>query len=263
MGAGDSGTQSLRALGGPSDRPVFVVGSPRSGTTLMCQMIDAHPRIFAPYWETGLFVRFADMMTNHLAWIFKEHRASFPLKRQEVVDWIRESVQALFARFAAACGKSRWAEKTPAHVFHVDLIHEVFPDAQFVHMIRNGRDVVRSLQNMSWAPRRIRWSVRRWADSVRAGRAHGARLPPGLYTEVRYEDLVAQPEGTLRRLCDFLGEPYAEQMLAFHDPENNSWHYPFEPLKPGPVNVYKPLGPLERLLFRRYAGGLMRELGYT
>jgi len=244
------------------DRPVFVVASPRSGTTLMCQMLDAHPGIFAPYWETGLFVRFAEMMTNHLAWVFKEHRASFPLEREDVIGWIRESVQSLFARFAAACGKSRWAEKTPAHVFHMDLIHEVFPHVRFIHMIRNGRDVVRSLQNMPWAPRQIRWSVRRWIDSVRAGRDYGRRLPAEQYTEIRYEELVAEPEHTIRRLCEFLGEPYSEQMLAFHEPANNSWNYPFRPLEPGPISTYRPLGLVERLVFRRYAAGLMRELGY-
>lgn len=246
-----------------SDRPVFVVASPRSGTTLMCQMLDAHPNLFAPYWETGLFVRFAEMMSNHLAWIFKEHRASMPLEREDVIAWIRESVQGLFARFAAACGKSRWAEKTPAHVFHMDLIHEVFPGAQFIHMIRNGRDVVRSLQNMPWAPRQIRWSARRWVDSVRAGRDYGRRLPAGQYTEIRYEELVAEPEQTIRRLCEFLGEPYSERMLAFHEPANNSWNYPFRPLEPGPISTYRPLRLVEGLVFRRYAGILMRELGYT
>jgi len=245
------------------DRPIFIVGSPRSGTTLMCNMIDAHPHIFAPYWETGLFIRFEELLTNHLPWVLKEHPASFPLKRKDLIDWIRESVQALFGRFAAVCGKRRWAEKTPGHVFQIKLIHEVFPQAQFIHMIRNGRDVVRSLQNMPWAPRRLRWSIQRWMMSVRAGREQGAQLPPGLYTEVRYEDLVAQPAETLRRVCQFLGEPFSEQMLAFHLPENNSWRYKFEPLKHGPINAYPPSPCLERLLFWYNARGLMRELGYA
>jgi hypothetical protein len=116
-----------------SDRPVFIVGAPRSGTTIMCQTIDAHPKIMAPYWETGLFLRCHELLTGHLAWVFQEHRASFPLEREELVVWIRESVEGLFRRLATRCGKSCWAEKTPAHVFHIDLIHEVFPNAQFTH----------------------------------------------------------------------------------------------------------------------------------
>jgi len=245
-----------------SDRPVFVVGSPRSGTTIMCQMIDAHPHLLAPYWETGLFVRFHELLTNHIAWIWKEHRASFPLDRPDLIDWIRRSVETLFAKLAATCGKSRWAEKTPAHVFHMDLIHEVFPNVQFIHMIRNGRDVVRSLQNVPWAPRKIRWSIDRWIDSVRAGRRYGRELPKEQYMEIRYEQLLADQENTLRALCKFLGEPFAEQMLAFHQPANNSWNYSFRPLRNAPINRYKPLKFLQRLLFRQRASDLMRELNY-
>ena len=80
---------------------------------------------------------------------------------------MRRSTEDLISLFVSKAGKPRWAEKTPAHVFHMDLIHEVFPRAQFIHMIRNGRDVVRSLQNMAFAPREIRWSSRRWVHMAR------------------------------------------------------------------------------------------------
>jgi len=129
-------------------------------------------------------------------------------------------------------------------------------------MLRNRRDVVRSLQNMSWAPRKIRWSIRRWIDSVQAGRAFGSKLPPNQYCEIRYEDLIGQPEATLRRLCEFLGESFAPQMLASHEPRNNSWNYAFKPLQSTPVGKYRNLNLVERVLFNRLAGPLMRALEY-
>lgn len=246
-----------------SDRPIFIVGSPRSGTTIMTQIIDAHPHIFCSMWETGLFEIFDTMLQGHVAWVLKEHKGAFPLDRSDLLQWIRETVENLFLRLAEKCGKARWAEKTPVHVFHMRLIHELFPKAQFIHMIRNGYEVVRSLQQMPWAPRQIRWSIQRWVESIKVGREFGASLPADQYCEVRYEELVSDPEKTLKSICNFLGEPFAAQMLESHVPENNSWNYRMSPLQKGPVHAHKGLNLLERALFSWYAKPLMKNLGYT
>ncbi len=243
------------------DRPVFIVGAPRSGTTLTCSLLDAHPHLFCPEWETGVFELFERLLEGDLRKIIKKRR-NFPLAHDEMVDWARESVLALFGRFAERCGKRRWAEKTPAHVFHIPLIHRIFPRAQFVHIIRNGYEVVRSLQNVHWGPRQIRWSADRWVDSVRAGKKAGAELPAGLYHELRYEQLTADPEPMVRAICEFLHEPFVPAMLEFHRPENNSWRSESQPIQANPINKYKELGFVERFVFRRRAGRLMRELGY-
>lgn len=245
-----------------SSRPIFIVGSPRSGTSIMAEALDAHPSIFSPHWETGLFVRCDDMLNGHLNWALTENKAAMPLERADFIAWIRESAESLFARFAVVTGKPRWAEKTPAHVFHMPLMQEVFPEAQFIHMVRNGRDVVRSLQQMPWAPRKTRWSIERWVRSVNVGRENGRKLPANQYTEVRYEEFLAEPRNCLMRLCSFLGEPFSEQMLSFHLPENNSWNVSLKPLQGAPVNRHKPLGALQRGMFSVFAGRLMRELGY-
>ncbi len=123
----------------------------------MRSILDAHPNIFCPHWETGVFV-YLDMIVNRDVKKILEKEKNFPLGRQDLIAWVRHCTENLIERFATEVEKPRWAEKTPAHVFHMDLIHEAFPRAQFIHMIRNGRDVVRSLQNMAFAPRKIRWS---------------------------------------------------------------------------------------------------------
>lgn len=246
-----------------SDRPIFIVGSPRSGTSLMNQMLDAHPNIFVPYWETGLFIQLDAMLNGHLAGVMKNNKKNMPLERADIVQWMRESVEALFSRFAEKCGKWRWAEKTPAHVFHLATIKEIFPKAQIIHMIRDGRDVVRSLQQMPWAPRQVRWGIKNWMRSVEMGRKIGRTLPTGQYTEVYYEHFIADPERTLKQVSDFLGEPYSPVMLAFHLPENNSWKVSLPPVQNKPINNHPQLSFIQRILVKFMAGRLLKELGYA
>lgn len=248
-----------------SDRPIFIVGAPRSGTTLLRSLLDAHPDIFCPEWETGVFIALDGLLNGDIRKVLAQ-QDNFPLQRADLVDWARGCVQDLFGRFAEKCGKTRWAEKTPAHALHVGLIHEVFPQAQLVHIIRNGHDVVKSLKNRSWAPagwlRGIRWCTHTWIDCVRGARTAADGLPGGLYHEVRYEPLIAEPEPAVRALCEFLGEPFAPQMLEFHRPQSNTWQSEARPLQSKPLGQYGELGVLERLVFNRLAGPLMRELGY-
>jgi hypothetical protein len=245
-----------------ADRSIFVIGSPRSGTTLMRAILDSHPNIFCPIWETGLFVHLGALMNGDLQKILKTEGDTFPLGHAELIAWVRRLAVDLFDQFGKKAAKPRWAEKTPGHVHHVNLIHEVFPHAQFIHMIRSGYDVVKSLQNMPWAPRRIGWSTQTWVSSVQAGRAAGAKLPPGHYLEVRYEKLIEQPQAVLEEMCKFLGEPFAPQMLEFHDPDKNTWKAQHKPLQNKPVNSYRNLSLWQRLAFSWSAGWLMRDLGY-
>src|SRR5258708_2945408 len=118
-----------------SQKPIFIVGSPRSGTTLMRSILDSHPNIFCPSWETGLFVHLSARLNGDLVKIMQKAGAGFPLPRGQLVAWVRRAALELFAEFGSQSGKSRWAEKAPAHVHHMAFIREVFPDAQFVHMI--------------------------------------------------------------------------------------------------------------------------------
>jgi hypothetical protein len=244
-----------------NDRPIFIVGSPRSGTSLMRSILDAHPHICCPPWETGLFAHL-DRVLNGDVKELQETDKDFPVGRGDLVAWVRRCAEDLIAQFASKVGKPRWAEKTPAHVFHMDLIHEVFPRAQFIHMIRNGRDVVRSLQNMTFTPRQIRWSSRRWVDSVKAGRDFGRKLPADQYCEVRYEDLIRQPRSAIEHLCGFLGEPFSPRMLEFHKPENSSWGKQEQPLQDKPINKYRELSFVERAVFSWVASPLLKELNY-
>ena len=245
------------------DRPVFIIGSPRSGTTLLRSVLDAHPHLCCPTWETGLFDRLSAFVSGD----FEKPRGSeanfCSLERSEVIAWLRRCADDLMGQFVTRAGKRRWGEKTPAHVFHMGLIDEVYPGSQFIHIIRDGRDVVRSLQSVDWSRHDVRRSVRRWTVSVAAGRDAGRRLGPERYTEVRYEELTAGPRGVVEGLCSFLGEPFAESMLEFHRPENNSWGLSLDRIQKGPVNRHRGLSLYERLVVSREATGWLKELGYV
>lgn len=239
-----------------------MVGAPRSGTTLLRSMLDAHPRICCPTWETGIFDRFAEILRGDLN---KPHgdEPNFAFQdRRVLLSWMRRSCDDLMRVLTEPAGKPRWCEKTPSHVFCVDIIHEVYPEAQFIHIIRNGSHVVRSLQNVAWSPRRIRWSVDRWRDSVEAGRRFGSKLSSALYREIRYEELCDQPEASIRGLCDFLQETFTPQMLEFHKPENNSWGIAQGAIDAARPRAYRELNFAERTLLRLRAGQLLGELGY-
>jgi hypothetical protein len=244
-------------------RPIWIVGAPRSGTTLLRSILDAHPSICCPPWETGVFDRLAPMIQGDFEIVRREESERWDFDRTALLAWMKGSVEQLMAAVIASSGKPRWCEKTPAHVYHMDLIAEVFPDSQFIHIIRNGWDVVKSLRNMSWAPKQISWSIERWKTSVSAGQRFGKSATSEQYTEIRYEDLCREPEQSIRQICTFLCEPFAEHMLEFHKPQNNSWGRTADALNAPRSQAYRGLTAIERLCLRWKAGDLLRHLGYA
>ena len=124
-----------------------------------------------------------------------------------------DAVRAVFAAYAAEQGKPRYADKTPHYVSHLPRLAERFEEARFVHVVRDGRDVALSLLEVPWGPDRVDDAARVWRRRVLEGRAAG--LPADRYRELRYEALVADPEGELRGLSDWLDLPYDPAMLAY------------------------------------------------
>ncbi|HET6534205.1 MAG TPA: sulfotransferase [Actinoplanes sp.] len=251
------------------DRPIFLVGCQRSGTTMLRLVLDSHSRI-----SCGPETRFLPDLRRivHADW---ERLARFGFPREDWLRRIAEFFGGVHADYAAGRGKARWADKTPLYALSVDFVAEVFPDAQIVHVIRDGRDVV-----VSHRKRFGYWSavkcVVKWPRYIRAARASGARLPSAQYHEVRYEAAVADPDKTLRSLFEFLGEPWEEGVLEYagraHDVADK---YTVEAdqrraaagtgaaIYASRVGTHRrELDPFLRLLMRIFAGRMLRELGY-
>jgi hypothetical protein len=192
--------------------PVFVVGSMRSGSTMLRLILDSHPRIAVPP-ETGFMGavaatkripewKFGDGWYERLGWT-----------ETELDERLRDFYDGLFRRYAAEQGKPRWGEKTPFHTLHMAQMARIFPDAAFVGIVRHPGAVASSLH------RRFHYefaeAVDYWADTnqqmLRAATALGDRF--GL---CRYEDLVRDGEGVLRELLAFLDEPWAPEVTEHH-----------------------------------------------
>jgi Sulfotransferase family len=210
--------------------PIFVVGSPRSGTTLMRQILDRHPSIaicgetyFLPlvYTRRNAFGDLSQVAKRQRLieeYIVNRHLKKAKLDTPELAERLsREAIsyQAMFTSIlkynAERRGKRRFGEKTPQHALHLETLWDWFPDAVVLHMIRDPRASVASLQQQPFAPSSVVLNARRWLDLNLVARSFRDR--PG-YLEVRYEALVTNPVEELRKTCTFLDEEYSPSMLV-------------------------------------------------
>ncbi|MFE3447597.1 sulfotransferase family protein [Nonomuraea sp. NPDC059194] len=234
-----------------SDRPVFVVGCPRSGTTMLQLMLHSHPRLSVPP-ETRFLVpiyqkrrSFGDMRqaAKRLAlaeWMSSDRTTKFHELGLDRDDFIRQVVDGpgslgsvigtAFKMYADRFGKARWGDKRPSYVKQVDMLVRLFPDAQFVHLIRDGRDCVSSLKEMPWFTHSSFHAMSTWAEAIDAGRRLRKIMPEDSYYELRYEDLTDDPSTELKKLCHFLDEDFEPAMCSPREaasvavPVHKVWH---------------------------------------
>jgi hypothetical protein len=185
-----------------------------------------------------------------------------------------EAIAAIFEAYAQAAGKPRWGDKTPLYMQHLDLIAGLFPDALYVHLIRDGRDAALSFAQMPEGTFTRTWAhpgspvefACRWRQEVRAARALGRRVGEDRYLEVRYERLVREPDEELRGICDFAGLPYEREMLEYAgavDVSEKPHHRGL--LDPPRADVRRwreQMDESDAEGFDSVAGDLLRELGY-
>jgi hypothetical protein len=135
----------------------------------------------------------------------------------------------IFKLFADKHGAARWGDKRPAYYQEVDVLLRLFPDAQIVHIVRDGRANVASLKKMPWWPYDSVGSMAAWSQAEYCSRRNAKRLPEDVFHVIRYESLVANPEPVLRELCAFLEEDFVPGMLEPSEvrdvvPEKKVWH---------------------------------------
>ena len=222
-------------------RPFFIVGSGHCGTTLLRAMLEAHPGVHIPPenplggvvrdyrrysrlpWNAVLRVTLGGLAFRHRWELFGLPLGPLVGKLNALPPVDRNLATVLDALYRAHTAQykpsaERWGDKTPGNVFALDALRAVFPDLRVIHMLRDGRDVVRSymIATRGDVGGNLPGAAGRWLRAVHAGRAFGARYP-GLYLEVRYEELVHDPNATSQRVATFLGIELHERMLRHHE----------------------------------------------
>jgi hypothetical protein len=263
----------------------FIVGAPRSGTRLLGRLVNAHPDIavihearFVPGWfrhrrgvtpegfvKPELVEKLAEFERFEQLEVEREQLEQLVAGREEMP--YSAFVSELFDLHGKALGKPFVADKSPRYVRNLPVLHELWPDVRFIHLVRDGRDV--GLSVLSWKKVVERGELVAdlptwekdptttvalwWERLVRLGREDGTPLGPALYHELRYESLVADPASECANLCEFLGVPYDASMLSCHDGR---------PPTPGLRKWRAQMPPEEVERFEAAAGELLDELAY-
>ena len=234
-------------------KTVFIVGCPRSGTTLLQQMLDAHPDIaIAPethfmrqFW--GSHKRYGDLTEddNYNRLIkdilnlpeFSEMELdaqAFAKTAWEVERSYAAIFQLLLQKFAQKNQVSIVGEKTPNHVLYMPDIQTIFPEACFIHIVRDPRSVVNSWRSVPWSTGTVSGDAEMWRHYVSATQRKPPKGINKLFT-LQYEQLVVAPEKSLRSLCDFIHLEFASAMLDYHRQNSRLVNVEREPWKQNSV----------------------------
>jgi hypothetical protein len=257
---------------------IVIGGCGRSGTTLLRVILDSHPRISCGP-ESNVFLK-PVLQLPRLKRKFKldsgdVDRAYFGSRsRAEFIDRFAQ----LSREFT---GKPRWAEKTPRNIHNLHFIFSKFPQAKFIHVLRDGRDVACSLRTHprhrivdgklvplnTWKP--MKYCASRWRDSLLAAKPH---LSDPRFHTVRYEQLVTNPRQTILELMIFLDEPWDDALLA-HSEASSTFRdvsaFPQNPEALQPIGTtalarwQRDMTEQDKQIFRDIAGDLLIEHGYA
>jgi hypothetical protein len=223
---------SLRSRKDDARRPpaVFIVGMNRSGTTLLRMMLDAHPELTIPP-ETHFVPELIKVAREHGATpedaltAMKSARewGDFGFTDEEMLARLRAlpklkagaAVRTFYEAYMQQQGKPRWGEKTPTYVQKMKLIQRALPEARFVHVIRDGRDVALSVLDRTVRDLTAADVAKRWRKKITKAREDAPQLE--YYTEIRYEDLILDTEPVLRKVAEFIDLPWDDAMLSYHE----------------------------------------------
>jgi hypothetical protein len=208
----------------------FIVGAGRSGTTLLRLMLDRHPELAIPPethfvpsliqgWRSHPDPRrfFLDTVIGNRLWndfYLSQSTLSAAILEMPAFD-LAAALRVFYRLYAERFGKPRWGDKTPVYVGSMGAIQGFLPEARFIHLIRDGRDVAESNRGLWFGPKSVEEAAERWVETIVSARRQASSLAH--YLEIRYEDLVLHPEPTLKAICGFLDLSWDPAMLEYHE----------------------------------------------
>jgi len=279
----------------------IIVGNPRSGTTLLRLMLDAHPDLAIPpetYFIPALLQLEGD--SHHLREAFYKQLTADPrwpdfhLSAESFYTHlfniepftITAGLRCFYQMYAKRFGKSRWGDKTHGYVLQIQDIQATLPEAHFIHIIRDGRDVALSMKGMWWeAGDDIEKQASNWVWRIREARQQAQFCQH--YLEVRYEELIANTTKVLQDICAFINLPYNSQMEDYYKsaqsrlnefndlykPDGTIWAKKEQFLSIHSLTSQAPdrsrigrwkreMSNGDRAKYEKIAGAMLRDLGY-
>jgi hypothetical protein len=278
-----------RVADGRRHAPVFILGSPRSGTTLLYDMLLSAGGFAVYLAESNVFnlliPRFGDLSNRSNrerlldAWLNSKLFRASGLQAQSIRSRLEEChnggefLRTLMQEICSAQGALRWAENSPEGMLCLPLIKQLIPDALFVHIIRDGRDVATSLGKLRYV-RAFPWEDRHgligcglyWEWMVEHGRNFGRTIPSD-YMEVHFEQLLMRPQETLDQIGPFIGQQLdyeVIQQVAYGSVKKPNTSFRQEtPVDFNPVGRWEKSFSEDQLLrFERLVGKTLVDLGY-
>lgn len=226
---------------GAPDRPIFIGGSPRSGTTLVRTMLNTHPDIaipretrFLPFiWENRerwKGIDTDDDLRRRLARVIAKSDWSlaerFEVPPAELAKRLAKDPRTLgsvigtcYVAYAEVTGKQRWGDKRPMYARYLDAVFAFFPDSQFVNIVRDPRAAVASMRKLGWFEGHIAPGIELWDRSLRAVEPWRKSLHDDQFYDLRYENLIDDPKQELGEVARFLGldADSVPTMLSYHE----------------------------------------------
>ena len=269
--------------------PFFILGAQRSGTTMLRLMLNTHSNLAVPH-ETGFIVPFYQKLSNYMPLSDNSNlerivsdignskhviKGKHIKNRQRLLSMQVESyadlVDAIMMQCAQEAGKQRWGDKTPSYTTDLDILWRLFPGCKFIHLVRDGRDVLLSQRKLSWGSKNTVRLAEDWRWKTTLCHKVGSVLPAGCFLEIRYEDLITNTEEKLRTICEFLGEPFEKSLLEYHVNAKSSvpsaslqWHEnSIRPPDPDKLYAWKSkLSIADRVIFEQVAGPTLELFNY-
>lgn len=261
------------------EKPVFVVGHPRSGTTLLATVLGRNSDLAMPP-ETQFFIENGDIEGKTLSHaqflqIIRDSRVKdLRLEESRLVEGFSKSDGTAVAAFAAILeqfrkriGKGRVGEKSPLHLLHARFLLESFPGSKVVCIERNGADVISSLMRMPWSHRNFRRHVFDWRKSINHA-LHLEVVCPDRFKRVSFEGLTREPEQVVKEICQFCELQFQPEMIQAGVGETvPEWERGWKSRASQQIVDKEPIGEgafpfLQRAIFRTFAGRAMAKSGH-
>lgn len=263
--------------------PIFVGGCSRSGTTLLGAMLGSHSKCLCTpesQFKSDILGDIQDNAGIDAEQIFNKIEGSW---RYTIWDLERESVElegndsyadlimSIVKTYGKKVGKPDadiWVDHTPENIKYVASLSEIFTNARYIHLVRDGRAVASSIMSLDWGPNSVFMAAHWWASELAAGLAAESFLDKDRIMRVRYEDLVLRTEETLTKVCQFIEVEYQHEMVkaqGFNVPEYTKNQHSLIGDRPDSGRVddwLKKLSSREIEIFESVTGELLRYLGY-